>query len=247
MPKTPVTSRYAIVGERIIVCPRCGVQAQQEWSWVILSDDEYATSAEVFFDEAANDREFDEESLSYSASEWRAAHCQGCDQKTLWRNGTNVYPQSASAPAPHPDMSASAAQLYEEARQVLPLSRRAGAALARAALETQLRILDPGAPKGARLDDIIGRVAARVSTPLSERLDIIRHVGNKSLHDSGGQDDLVYLYLGDSDGADEIAELLFDAMNDLVDELITRPARTSDFWSKLPDSVRDSIQRKRAE
>lgn len=235
-----------MVGASIITCPRCGVKAHQIWLWLFLSDDDVATSVELLSDEAAAERTFDDENLYVISSEWRAAHCQGCDRKTLWRDGVNVYPQTLTAPAPHPDMTADVRDIYEEARKVLPISRRAGAALARAALEKQVKLLDPDAPKDARLDDLIARLSSMVSTGLSERLDIIRHVGNKALHGTG-DDELVVLYLADSQGADEIAESLFDAINDLIDELITRPARTREVWEKLPNGVRNTIEKKRKE
>lgn len=135
-------------------------------------------------------------------------------------------------------------RLYDEAGQVLPLSRRAGAALIRAALEKQVRLLDPDAPKGSRLDDHIARLADRVSTPLGELLDVIRHVGNAALH-GNDDDDLVVMYLSENEGADEIAELLFDAINDLVDELVARPKKTAALWDKLPAGVKQTIERKK--
>ncbi|MCI1018189.1 DUF4145 domain-containing protein [Microbacterium sp. C5A9] len=246
MPIPPRSTTHSVVDDSIITCPRCDVRAQQVWSWVLLSKDEFADErVELFSDEAEVSRSFDEDSLRMVMSEWRAAHCQGCDQKTLWRDGVNVYPQAVSAPAPHPDMTADVRDVYEEARRVLPISRRAGAALARAALEKQVKLLDPDPPKNSRLDDLIARLTSKVSTGLSERLDIIRHVGNKALHGVDDSDELVVLYLEDSQGADEIAELLFDAINDLIDELVTRPARTRDAWGKLPEGVREAIEKKR--
>lgn len=233
----------SVVGDRIIRCPRCRVPAQQVWTdlSVTFPDQE----VQDFFDEAPEDQPL-RNSLGRMIPEpstWRSAHCQGCNQKTLWRNGVNVYPVLSTAPTPHALMDSGAKSLYEEAGRVLPLSRRAGAALVRAALEKQVKILDADAPPGARLDDRIPRLSARVSTPLAELLDIARHVGNASLH--GSEDELVYLYLEDSEEADDIAEMLFDAINDLVDELVARPAETKTLWDKLPSGVKASIERKR--
>lgn len=58
-------------------------------------------------------------------------------------------------------------------------------------------------------------------------------------------DELVYLYLGESEGADEIAEMLFESINDLIDELISRPRRTEELRKLMPKSVLDSINRRR--
>lgn len=179
------------------------------------------------------------------SSQWFSAHCQGCDQKTLWRNDRNVFPVTSIAPSPHELMDLEVKILFEEAGRVLPLSRRAGAALVRAALEKQIRLLDPDAPKGTRLDDHIARLSSKVSTPLGELLDVVRHVGNASLHGSEN-DELVIMYLADSEGADDVAELLFDAINNLVDELVARPAAASALWAKLPDGVKETIERKRS-
>lgn len=233
--------------EAIIVCPRCRVPAQQAWGSLKVHRPQ--TGLATFFDESAKGSRTEtwiDGSIHSVASKWRSAHCQGCDQKTLWRDGVNVYPIASVAPQPHPRMDADVRALFEEAGRVLPISRRAGAALVRAALEKQVRLLDPDAPQGIRLDDHIARLSARVSTPLGELLDVIRHVGNAALHGIE-EDDLVYMYLSNSEGADDIAELLFGAINDLVDELVERPATTSALWEKLPSGVRATIERKRRE
>ncbi len=231
------------VGRRILTCPRCKSPAQQIWGQVHWGD----RGVEAFYDEADRDRpKRTSGGRSYPvSSKWKVAHCQGCDQKTLWRDDVNVFPLASAAPAPHSLMAPEIKSLYEEAARVLPLSRRAGAALIRAALEKQVKALDADAPKGSRLDDRIARLSSRVSTPLGELLDIIRHVGNASLHDDG-DDDLVLMYLSGNNGADDIAEMLFDAINDLVDELVARPSATRALWEKLPEGVRQTIERKRS-
>lgn len=129
---------------------------------------------------------------------------------------------------------------------MLPLSRSAGAALVRAALEKQVRLLDSDAPRGTRLDDHIARLSREVSRPLGEVLDIIRHVGNAALHGSQ-DDDLVYMYMSEDAAADELAEMMFEAINDLIEELVARPEKTSSLWKKLPSGVKETIERKRAQ
>ncbi|MEV4737159.1 MULTISPECIES: DUF4145 domain-containing protein [unclassified Microbacterium] len=231
--------------EAIIECPRCRVRAQQVWGDLTVYRPK--VGSEKFFDEAAKDfrsERWIDGSVHDVSGKWRTAHCQGCDQKTLWRDGVNVYPITSVAPAPHPRMDSDVKALFEEAGRVLPISRRAGAALVRAALEKQVRLLDSDPPRGTRLDDHIARLSSRVSTPLAELLDVIRHVGNASLHGAEG-DDLVVMYLSDDEAADEIAEMLFDAINDLVDELVARPEKTSALWDKLPSGVKQTIERKR--
>lgn len=141
-------------------------------------------------------------------------------------------------------MPALVRDLYEEARSVLSSSRRAGAALARASLERLLREVDSDAPTDARLDDRIARVSGRVSTGLAETLDVIRYLGNEALHVNDEQQELVYLYLDETEP--EIAEFMFASINQLVDELIARPEIARRRFEQLPDGVRESVQRKRA-
>ncbi len=229
----------------IIRCPRCRVRAGQQWGDLVVAYG--AGGIQPFADEALSDRpEVSGVGFRTAPAKWRSAHCSGCDRKTLWRDGENVYPVTSAAPPPHALMNPEVRDLYEEAGQVLPHSRRAGAALVRAALEKLLCELDDDAPASARLDDRIARISKRVSTPLAELLDVIRFLGNSSLH--GDTDaELVVMYLDGESDADKIAELLFDAINDLIDELIARPAATQELWSKLPPGVQDTIRKKRAQ
>lgn len=59
------------------------------------------------------------------------------------------------------------------------------------------------------------------------------------------EQELVYVYLDESESG--IAELMFSSMNQLVDELIVRPQTTSSWWAKIPQNVRENIERKRAQ
>jgi hypothetical protein len=40
--------------------------------------------------------------------------------------------------------------------------------------------------------------------------------------------------------------MLFDAINDLIDELVARPAAAEELWKKLPQGVQEMINKKRA-
>ncbi|KJC65195.1 DUF4145 domain-containing protein [Agreia bicolorata] len=169
--------------------------------------------------------------------DWTMSRCESCNQMSVWRNDVLMYPSASLIPPPANDMPANAAVLYEEARQVLPHSRRAGAALGRATLERLLRTLDPEAGK-TQLDERIARMESRVSSSLWELLTVLRHVGNKAVHVDDEADGLVAIYL--DDGGTELAEAMFEAINELVDELVTKPKRVRGFFEKLPDGVRES-------
>jgi hypothetical protein len=153
-----------------------------------------------------------------------------------------MYPASSRVPAPHPEMPVEASELYEEAREVVAISRRAGAALARASLERLLRVLNPALGR-VNLEKRIEDILPRVSSSLGELLTVIRHAGNKSLHVEDDPDELTVLVL--DPGEEEVVDYLFIAVNDLVDELVTRPRRAAELYAKIPQAVRDRVNNSR--
>jgi hypothetical protein len=133
--------------------------------------------------------------------------------------------------------------LYSEATEVFAVSRRAGAALARATLEALLREVDPDAGK-ANLDERMARMEGRLSTTLWDTLDLVRHVGNKALHVSGVPDEAVVLVLDEEDT--EVGPALFEIINDVVDETIVKEQKRARLADLIPQSVRDGVDRTRA-
>ena len=154
-----------------------------------------------------------------------------------------MYPVRSTAPQPHEDMSPSVQELYRESGEVFGISRRAGAALARATLERLLKELDPDAGK-LDLAGRIERITPTVSGSLGQMLTVIRHAGNKSLHVEDQPDDVIVLILDPEE--DGVVEIIFQSINDLVEELVTRPARAQALFEKVPQGVRDNVG-KRAE
>src|SRR5688500_1715170 len=113
-------------------CPRCGAFAHQRWLAVDASEWVPKTDPD---DPATRERL------------WSESICSRCGNPSLWRGDQLVYPQSRLGPMPHQDMPVEVRELYEEARTVAGVSRRAGAALARATVERLIKTLDPDAPK----------------------------------------------------------------------------------------------------
>jgi len=232
-------------------CPRCGAYAHQEWHelkrelaneqgdrWI---DDAVDTklggggrilSRNVFEDNAASSELVD-------TGVWAMSECKRCGNYSTWRTDRIMYPSGSSVvPSSHEDMPDNAAVLYGEARAVIGISRRAGAALARSTLERLLKTLDPmdGKPAlAARIDHVL----TQVSSSLGEMLTVIRHTGNKSLHVEDELDDVMVLIMDPEQ--EEIVELIFAAINDLVDELITRPARTRAVFDRLPSRISSQV------
>lgn len=204
------------------VCPQCNVFAHQYWS--NLTAQSFSIETEQRPDGTAR-------------ALWKAALCKRCGKPSIWRDGQMLYPLQRLGDAPHELMPEPVRELYEEAAAVAMVSRRAGAALARATVERLLKHLDPDA-KQANLETRIERISQRVSTPLGQQLDIVRIAGNGAVHPKDEPDEIVVIALSDEDGP-ALLELLLDTANQLVDELIARPARTQNLWDRLPQWLKD--------
>lgn len=240
-------------------CPACGVHSVQDWRMVghmvasqgtgWMEPQNYHVLSEEVYDPFAG--EFDDETPPFDdpkadwvvGSMWASAQCQRCRKASIWRDNVMVYPGGKGGPAPHPDMAASATTLYEEARAVVPISRRAGAAMARATLELVLRELDPEVGEKATLNARIEHIRPRVSSGLMEMLDVIRYAGNESVHVGDSTDDVIVLVLDERNT--ELIDFLFESINDLVDELHTKPSRQRGLAQSLPESVRTGIEQRR--
>jgi hypothetical protein len=204
-------------------CPRCGTYAQQYWSSANIGEGTH-TKGQGF------------------ESDWREARCSHCKKPSVWRKDRMVYPRAQLGGKPHADMPDEVRDLYEEAAAVAAVSRRAGAALARATVERLIKHLDPGASAGANLAARIERIKQRgVSTPVGEMLDVVRATANELLHEKDEPGELVVLTLDDEEGP-QLVELFLEVTNDLVDELITKPATTRGLWDKLSPGIKAKLQ-----
>lgn len=245
---------------RAFTCPTCGAFSAQTWHALGYQESEPFGNQEPWFRELEEAAELDDQDAPWNQPNpfvdqpdpwivdgiWATAQCAVCEALTIWRHAGIVYPGVKGAPAAHPDMPSTAAQLYDEARSVVAISRRAGAAMARATLERLLRDLDPEATSNLPLDRRIERILGQVSSGLGKVLDVIRHAGNKSVHVAERSDDGVLVLILDQED-EAIVEVLFSAINQVVDELVTRPRQYSELFDQLPEAVRRGIDNRRGE
>lgn len=169
---------------------------------------------------------------------WTTTVCASCNVPSVWRGNQLIFPLDSQAPPPHPDMPPAALELYMEAAQVLPHSRRAAAALARASLEAFLREADTE-PGRKNLQVRIGELKAQINPALWKVLTALRVVGNDSLH--GDSDELIALYLHGEPA--EVVEPFFSAINALVEELITQPRKADELYGLIPITKREAAER----
>lgn len=167
------------------------------------------------------------------ADSWiHIARCQTCNGKTIWVDGKYAYPDLVSL-EPNPDMPASVLHLYKEAGMIYNKSPRAACALLRLAIDRLCNHL------GETDRDINKNIAALVKKGLPEHvqkaLDIVRVVGNKAVHP--GQIAL------DVDNK-ETAEALMRLLNIITERMITEPKTIDEMYSLLPQTARDSIEKR---
>ena len=162
------------------------------------------------------------------------SRCYTCGKLAIWLYDRIIYPPTMTAPAPNNDLTPDVKHDYEEARRILELSPRGAAALLRLAIEKMCIELKA---EGA---DINQRIAFLVKQGLPElvqkALDTVRVIGNEAVHP--GQLDL-------RDDR-EAAAKLFDLVNFIAEDRITRPKQIEGLYKMIPEEKRDGIDQRNA-
>lgn len=124
------------------------------------------------------------------------------------------------------------AVIYREAMSVYPVSSRATAALLR--LAVQMLIVHLGG-KGKDLNNDIGTLVKNgLPIQVQQALDIVRIIGNNAVHPG----------VINFDDTPEISAALFDLINIIVREMITRPKEIEKFYQTLPLNSLNQIEKR---
>ena len=159
------------------------------------------------------------------------AICQNCDKAIIWIDNQYVYPEIA-ATEPNADMPNSVKLLYDEAALIYNKSPWAACALLRLAVE---RLCIELGETGA-IDKMIGRLVQKgLPTIVQKALDAVRVIGNKAVHPGQIAFDV-------DDRA--TAETLMKLLNIITERLITEPKEIDGIFDALPQSVKDSIEKR---
>ena len=162
------------------------------------------------------------------------SHCYTCGKPAIWLHDRLIYPPIMTGPTPNPDLSDDVQRDYEEARRILDQSPRGAAALLRLAVE---KICIELGAQGGTIDQ---RIASLVSKGLPEEvqqaLDAVRVIGNEAIHP--GQVDI-------RDDR-ESASKLFELVNFIVYDRITRPKQIAGVYGMIPESKRKAIEVRKA-
>lgn len=237
------------LGKPAFNCPYCGAFADQQW--VDIGYEVEDPEGDYFQDldmglpldqQVATRIGETAENLSWvKRSTWQATQCFSCKDWAIWRGKKMVHPPLRLSGTPHPDMPDEVRELYDEAAQIAAVSTRAGAAFARVAVERLLKHLFPDTD--SKLEHLIAAAKRRgVSSPVGQMLDVVRVTGNGAVHVDDQPGDLVILVLDDVQGP-ELVSMLLQAINDLVDDLITKPQQAAKLSALIPPSVQARIEK----
>lgn len=200
-------------------CPHCKVYASMEWG--------------NFYAEYRG-QQVEKYSFYYS-------RCFHCKKSVIWylenENPKMFFPREVAIP-PEENMPENVKEIYEEASLVLGDSPRASCALWRLALQELIKYLKENIEVYSELknrnidEDIkeiinIGNFYQGQKDVLKEAMDSIRLVGNKASHPSE-------LDINDNS---EIANILFEMINFIVGEIITKPKEMEEKLNKLKNAV----------
>ena len=164
----------------------------------------------------------------------RLSICSHCNEYTFWYEEKMVIPAEAPIEPPHPDLPEDCKIDYIEARNIFVKSPRSAAALLRLCIQKLMPYLSE---KGENLnDDIKSLVSKGLPVLVQKALDYCRVVGNNAVHPGE-------IEINDTP---EIAQNLFDMINYIVEDRITRPNEIERLYNQLPEESRKAIEKRDA-
>jgi hypothetical protein len=228
-------------------CPTCTVVSQQSWFDVDVAAEtankiishifyEYRTTIPDYYQEAVakfleqvqvgNKRHMAE----FVPNGFAVATCSSCSEITLWVHEELVYPKYTPVAAPNSDMADDVQALYIEASTIVVESPKGATALLRLSLQLLLKQL--GKPGKNINNDIKDLVSDGLSPKIQKALDLLRVVGNNAVHP--GQIDL--------EDDRNIALKLFQILNFIADEMITKPKELDHLYEEVvPEDTKQHI------
>lgn len=160
------------------------------------------------------------------------ARCENCGKKTIWIEDEYVYPDIVTD-QPNADMPDSVKQLYNEAGLIYNKSPRAACALLRLAIERLCNEL--GETEGDINKNIGALVKKGLPRSVQQALDVVRVVGNKAVHPG-----MISFDVDDKNTAIMLMRLL----NIITERMISEPKEIASLYEDLPDSVKESIEKR---
>ena len=156
--------------------------------------------------------------------------CDHCNEISFWYDGRMIVPCEAPVPPAHVDLPEECVEEYNEARDIVARSPKASSALLRLVVQKLMLALGE---KGKNInDDISALVKKGLPAQVQQAMDYCRVVGNNAVHPGE-------INLNDTP---EIAHNLFNMINFIVDDRISRPKHIENLYNQLPEGARKAIE-----
>lgn len=156
--------------------------------------------------------------------------CFHCEKYSIWFDEKLIIPNISTAPLPHEDLPDNIRDDYQEAANIVSYSPRGAAALLRLAIQKLMVVFGE---KGKDINSDIGSLVKKgLPIEVQQSLDILRVIGNAAVHP------------GEMDIRDdqETAVKLFQLINFIVEEQITRKKKINSLYFSLPENKRNGIE-----
>jgi hypothetical protein len=245
-------------------CPQCGALADQTWFTVwcegirngtipfikdhdllqqlqsnknsngepitpnILKRYEREENGDVFLHADDNHKAY----TGVSVKNLHVSYCLSCSEISIWKHDTLLFPMRRYEIEPNEDMNIDIRSDFDEARSILDLSPRGSAALLRLCVQKLCKQLDK---TGKDLNsDIASLVQDGLDVDIQQALDLVRVIGNDAVHP------------GELDLKDdrETASKLFELVNYIAEDRISRPKKLASLYSKMPPSKIAAIEKR---
>ena len=160
----------------------------------------------------------------------RVSTCSHCQDNTYWYEGRMIVPDEAPIEPPHPDLPENCLPDYIEARSIYNRSPKASAAIMRLCLQ---KLMPHLGESGKNInDDIKSLVKKGLPILVQKALDYCRVIGNNAVHPGE-------IIINDTP---EIALNLFQMINFIVEDRITKPREIENLYNTIPESSRTAIE-----
>lgn len=184
---------------------------------------ERLATGEIFFAEDKKDP------YSWEIHNLNASHCYECKRLAIWHYDHLIYPSVKSGPEANIDLPIDVLRDYEEAQGIVSHSPRGAAALLRLAIQKLCKELGES---GKNIDSDIASLVKKGLSPLVQKsLDIVRVIGNESVHPG----------VIDMRDNTETALKLFGLVNVITEQLISTPKHVNELYNTLPEDKRKGI------
>lgn len=167
-----------------------------------------------------------------AASSLSFSRCGHCNKVSYWHNKNMIIPTNSTAPGFHVDLPEICKADYNEARDIVGRSPKAAAALMRLCIQKLLKEL--GCIGQNINTDISDLVKKGLPVEVQQALDYCRVVGNNAVHP--GEIAL--------DDDPDIAINLFEMVNFVVEDRITRPKTIKRLYESLPTGAKEAIEKR---